>query len=69
MLIGIVGFAVLFFIAYSISTDNIVGDVYETFDISASASRLIGASLLMTYIMGGLTVLSIVYAGIANSFK
>ncbi len=69
MLIGIVGFAVLFFIAYSISTGSIVGDVYEKFAITESASRIIGASLLMTYILGGLTVLSIVYAGISNLFK
>ena len=69
VLIGIVGFVVLFFIAYSISTGSIVGDVYEKFAITESASRIIGASLLMTYILGGLTVLSIVYAGISNLFK
>ena len=69
ILIGIVGFAVLFFIAYSFSTGSIAGDVYEKFAITESASRIIGASLLMTYIMGGLTVLSIVYAGVSSLFK
>ncbi len=69
VLIALVGFVVLYLIAHSVSTGNITGDVYEKFDISEATSRFIGAILYMTYILGGLTILSIVYAGVSSLFK
>jgi len=69
VLIALVGFVVLYFIAYSMSTGNISGEVYEKFDISEATSRFIGAMLYMSYIMGGLTILAIVYAGVSSLFK
>nr|NQU90063.1 hypothetical protein [Bacteroidota bacterium] len=69
VLIGIVGFVILYFIAHSFASGGIQGDVYETFDITEMTSRFIGAMLYMTYILGGLAILSIVYAGISSLFK
>jgi O-antigen ligase len=69
VLIGLIGFVALYFIAYSISTGNITGDVYEKFDITETTSRFIGAILYATYILGGLAILSILYAGISSLFK
>jgi hypothetical protein len=69
VLIALVGFVVLYFVAYSIATGDVTGKVYETFDINEATSRFIGAILYMTYILGGLAILSIVYAGISSIFK
>lgn len=69
VLIALVGFAILYFVSYSLASGNIAGDVYEKFDISEAISRFIGAILYMTYILGGLAILSIVFAGISSLFK
>lgn len=68
--IGILGFAVLFLISYyGLASGNIQGDVYETFSITENTSRFIGAMLNMTYILGGLAILSIIFSGISSIFK
>lgn len=68
--IGILGFAVLFLISfYGLASGNIQGDVYETFNITENTSRFIGAMLNMTYILGGLAILSIIFSGISSIFK
>lgn len=69
VLIALVGFVILYFVAYSISSGDASGKVYETFDINEATSRFIGAMLYMTYILGGLAILSIVYAGVSSLFK
>lgn len=69
VLIGLVGFAILYFISYQISSGSVEGDVYEKFDVNQMTSRFIGAILYMTYILGGLAILSIVYAGVSSLFK
>jgi hypothetical protein len=69
VLIGIVGFVVLFFIANSMASGNIQGEVFETFNITEATSKFIGAMLNMTYILGILAVLSIIYSGISSIFK
>lgn len=69
-IIGLAGFAVLYLIAYyGIANGNITGEVYEKFNITELTSRFIGAILYMTYILGGLAILSIFYAGISSLFK
>jgi hypothetical protein len=68
--IGILGFAVLFLISYyALASGNIQGEVYETFSITEGTSRFIGAMLNMTYILGGLAILSIIISGISSIFK
>ena len=69
-IIALVGFAVLFVIAYyGIAEGNVDGKVYEQFAITPAVSKLIGGILWMTYILGGLAILSIVYAGISSLLK
>lgn len=69
-LIGIAIFAVLYLISYyALASGSIAGDVYEKFDINQAVSQAIGAVLYMTYILGGLAILAIVYSGISSIFK
>jgi hypothetical protein len=69
-IIGLAGFAVLFLVAYyGFASGSTEGEVYEIFNISELTSRFIGAMLSMTYILGGLAVVSIFYAGISSLFK
>jgi len=69
MLIGLVGFAILFVIAYYMSSGDVTGGVYEKFDITESTSRIIGAMLNTTFLLGAIAVLSVIYAGISGFFK
>lgn len=69
-IIGLAGFVVLFLIAYyGIASGSTEGEVYEIFHISELTSKFIGAILSMTYILGGLAIVSIFYAGISSLFK
>jgi hypothetical protein len=68
--IGILGFAVLFLISYYVlASGSTQGEVYETFSITEGTSRFIGAMLNMTYILGGIAILSIIISGISSIFK
>ena len=69
MLIGLLGFVVLFIISYSMASGSTEGAVYETFNISEVTSRFIGGMLNLTYILALLALVSIVYSGISNFFK
>ncbi len=69
VLIGLVGFAILYFISYAIADGNTTGTIYEKFHITEATSHFIGAVLYMTFILGGLAILSIVYTGISSLFK
>jgi hypothetical protein len=69
VLIALAGFVVLYFVSYSLASGSAVGAIYEKFDITEATSRFIGAILYMTYILGGLAILSIVYAGVSSLFK
>ena len=69
-LIGLAGFALLYAIAhFSLASGATPGDVYETFNINEVTSKFIGSILYMTYILGGIAILSIFYAGISSLFK
>ncbi|HNV49553.1 MAG: hypothetical protein WBH71_04560 [Bacteroidales bacterium] len=69
VLIGLIGFAVLFIIAYSMASGYNEGTVYETFNISEAKSKFIGGMLNSTYILAALAVLAIVYSSISSVFK
>jgi len=70
VLIGLVGFALLYAIAhFGFASADITGEVYEKFDITTVTSQFIGSILYMTYILGGVAILSIVYAGVSSLFK
>ena len=68
VLIGLIGFAVLFIIAYSMASGYNEGTVYETFNISEAKSKFIGGMLNSTYILAALAVLAIVYSSISSVF-
>jgi len=69
-LIGLAGFALLYAIAhFALASGDISGEVYEKFEISQITSLFIGSIMYMTYILGGLAILSILYAGISSLFK
>ncbi len=70
VLLGIAGFALLYAIAhFALASGSITGDVYEKFEITESVSKFIGSMLNMTYILGGIAILSVFYAGISSLFK
>ena len=69
VLIGIGIFVVLFVIAYLIASGGIAGDVYQKYAITENTSKFIGAMLITTYILGGLTILAIIYSSVAKIFK
>lgn len=70
VLVGLIGFAILFAIAYyGFADSNVDGKVYEQFHITPAISKVIGGVLWMTYILGGLAVLSIIYASISSLLK
>ncbi|MFO8086655.1 MAG: hypothetical protein R6T91_02460 [Bacteroidales bacterium] len=69
VLIGIAGFVVLGVVAYLIASGSTDAPVYEKFDVSATASKRIGASLYATYILGGLAIAATIFSGISKVFK
>ncbi|MFO8129548.1 MAG: hypothetical protein R6T99_06570 [Bacteroidales bacterium] len=60
---------VLGIIAYSISGNEFSALKLEEMEISADTSKWVGAGLIFTYILAGLTILSIVYSSISRLFK
>lgn len=62
-------FGVIGFICYSIADNsfNIVrlGELKTTVEIS----KMVGAALYFTYIVGGLTVLTVIFSGISGIFR
>ncbi len=69
ILVGIIGFVLLYLISHGLASGSIEGDVYQTFNITEATSRFIGAMLNMTFILAILAVLAIIYSGISNSLK
>ena len=69
VLAGLVVLAIIGFICYSISenTFNIVQ--LEDLETTAETSKMVGAALYFTYIVGGLSVVTILFSGIAGFFK
>lgn len=68
-LIALGGFVVLYGISYALSSGSTNATIYEVNNISAGLSRMIGAGMIMTYIVGGLAVAGLVYFGISKAFK
>lgn len=65
---GIVLIAVLFFIGWSISGDEVT-TVYTKFDVTESSSKLIGGALITMYILIILALVSIAFTEITKIFK
>ncbi|MBN7817802.1 hypothetical protein [Algoriphagus pacificus] len=68
--VGIVGIAVLFFIAYSISSDEVLPKfTTEQINMTAEKSKSIGGMLIMTYILSILAIGGIVFTEFNKAIK
>jgi uncharacterized membrane protein YuzA (DUF378 family) len=65
----IVGFAVLYFISYSFASDATNSVIYEKAKVTPAISKMIGGGLIMTYILVGISILSLVASSIVKFFK
>lgn len=66
--IGIIGVLVIFFICYTVSSNEVTA-VYTRFGVGSGLSKIIGAGLLTMYAFFILAFLSIVFTEIAKNFK
>lgn len=66
-LASVVFLGVLYLISYLSASGNIDAPVYQEFNITSGESRLIGSLIYLVYILGGLSILAIIYSAI-NSF-
>ncbi|MBU2649775.1 MAG: hypothetical protein KKA81_02470 [Bacteroidetes bacterium] len=60
---------VLGIVSYAFSGNEFTALQLEKMEVTADTSRWVGAGLIFTYILAGLTVISIVYASISRIFK
>lgn len=68
-LIVLAAFAVLGFISWSVAGNQFNAEQLQRLEITENTSKSVGAALIFTYIMIGLTILTTVYAGVSNLFK
>jgi len=68
-LIIVAVFVGLGFIAYSMAGNAFSTEDLQRLETSEMESKYVGASLIFTYFIAGLTVLSLIYSGIAGFFK
>ncbi|MDF9801223.1 CDP-diglyceride synthetase [Catalinimonas alkaloidigena] len=66
--VGLVGIAIVFFIGYSLST-NEVTTVYTKFGITESSSKIVGGALITMYILVIIALVSIVFTEVTKIFK
>jgi hypothetical protein len=66
--IGVAGLVVLFIISYALSGNEVTAR-YITMDVHETASKLIGAGLILFYIILIATVVIMVYSEISKALK
>ncbi|GAB4333743.1 MAG: hypothetical protein Kow00127_25110 [Bacteroidales bacterium] len=69
VVIGLAGFVIIGFICYSIAGNSFDIVKLEELETTADVSKMVGAALYFTYIVGGLAVVSILFSGIAGLIK
>lgn len=69
MLIGLAGFVVIGFICYALASNTFNIVQLETLKTTAEASKMVGAALYFTYIVGGIAVVTILFSGVSGLFK
>ncbi|HEX5171060.1 MAG TPA: hypothetical protein VFW11_17915, partial [Cyclobacteriaceae bacterium] len=67
-LYGIIGLVVIFIVAYAISS-NAVKPSWAVSGIGESASKLIGAGLIVLYITILIAIIGLIYSEISKAFK
>lgn len=68
-LIAVVGFIIIYGISYALASGETNATIYEVQNISTSVSRLIGAGMIMTFIIGGFALLGLIISGLLKAFK
>lgn len=63
------GLVIIGVISYSFASNSFNIEELQNLDTTVETSRIVGASLYFTYIIGGLAVLSVIYSGISSFFK
>ena len=67
---GVVGIVILFFICYSISSNEVLPKFEgEPFNLTPGMSQLVGGCLITTYVLSIIVVVSIVFTEISKSLK
>ncbi|SIO13878.1 hypothetical protein [Algoriphagus halophilus] len=68
--VGIVGILVLFFIAYSVSSDEVLPKFEaEPFNLTADGSKLVGGMLITTYVLAIAALAGIVVTELNKAIK
>lgn len=68
--VGVIGVGVLFFVAYSVSGDEVLPKfAVEPFNLTPGASKAVGGILLTTYVLFGLSLVGIVYTELSKIIK
>ena len=65
----LVGFVIIGFICYSIAGNTFNNFRLEELKTTASISRIVGAGLYFTYIVGGAAILAVIFSGVSGIFK
>jgi len=65
----LVVFAVIIYISYSLSNNTFNAEDMQRLKTTERESRVVGAGLILTYIVAGLTVLSLVFSSVINFFR
>ncbi|OQX76947.1 MAG: hypothetical protein B6D61_07995 [Bacteroidetes bacterium 4484_249] len=60
---------VIGFICYSVAKNTLGIEQLEQLKTTPETSKMVGASLYFTYIIGSLTVLSVIYSSVSSYFK
>ena len=63
-LVSIAVLAVIYLISWSLASDSIDADYYKEFNISPGQSKFIGSMIYVVYILGGLSILTVIFSGI-----
>lgn len=66
--VSVAGIAVLFIIAYSLSGNEVTTE-YAKFNIDPDTSKIVGGSLILAYLLLGITVLGLFYTEVAKIVK
>lgn len=69
ILIFIVGFVVVAFIAYSLSSNTFDAVKLQKLKTTAETSKMVGAGLIFTYFVGGALILSFIVTSLYSFFR
>lgn len=69
MVVSIVALLIILAVSYGFATNGLTMLQLETYEITAQTSRLVGMGLYATYIVLGLSVVTILYTAIVKIFK